>query len=56
MKAVVGLADLVNAENPVLKYLLTYKMSHDHLELFFSAVQACGGWNNNPTTRQFVAA
>jgi hypothetical protein len=20
------------------------------------AVRACGGWNNNPTTRQFVAA
>jgi hypothetical protein len=53
----VGLAeDLVNAENPVLKYLLTYKMSQDHLELFFSAVRACGGWNNNPTNRQFVAA
>ena len=52
-----GLAeDLVNAENPILKYLLTYKMSQDHLELFFSAVRACGGWNNNPTTRQFVVA
>jgi hypothetical protein len=57
INAVVGLAeDLVNAENPVLKYLLTYKMSQDHLELFFSAVRACGGWNNNPTTRQFIAA
>ena len=55
--AVVGLAeDLVNVENPVLKYLLTYKMSQDHLELFFSAVRAFGGWNNNPTTRQFIAA
>ncbi|CAB4024443.1 Hypothetical predicted protein, partial [Paramuricea clavata] len=43
-------------KNPVLKYLLTYKMSQDHLELFFSAVRACDGWNNNPTTRQFVAA
>ena len=55
--AVVGLAeDLVNVENPVLKYLLTYKMSQDHLELFFGAVRASGGWNNNPTTRQFIAA
>ena len=37
--AVVGLAeDLVNVKNPVLKYLLLYKMSQDHLELFFSAV------------------
>ena len=55
--AVVGLAeDLVNVENPVLKYLLTYKMSQDHLELFFSAVRASGGWNNNPTCRQFTTA
>ena len=30
-------------------------MSQDHLELFFSAVRASGGWNNNPTTRQFIA-
>ena len=52
-----GLAeDLVNVENPVLKYLLTYKMSQDHLELFFRAVRASGGWNNNPTTHQFIAA
>ena len=55
--AVLGLTqDLVNVENPVLKYLLTYKMSQDHLELFFGAVRASGGWNNNPTTRQFIAA
>ena len=57
INAVMGLAeDLVNVENPVLKYLLTYKMSQDHLELFFGAVRASGGWNNNPTTRQFIAA
>ena len=31
-------------------------MSQDHLELFFGAVRASGGWNNNPTTRQFIAA
>ena len=56
-EAVLGLADdLLSVENLVLKYLLTYKMSQDHLELFFGAVRACGGWNNNPTTRQFIAA
>ena len=55
--SVLGLAsDLVLREKPVLKYLLTYKMSQDHLELFFSAVRACRGWNNNPTTRHFIAA
>ena len=56
-EAVLGLADdLLSVENPVLKYLLMCKMSKDHLELFFEAVRACGGWNNNPTTRQFIAA
>ena len=57
IQAVEGLAeDLVNSEKPVLKYILTYKMSQDHLELFFGAVRASGGWNNNPTTRQFISA
>ena len=56
-KAVNGLAkDLVCGENPVLKYLLTYKTSQDHLELFFGAVRASGGWNNNPTGMQFRSA
>ena len=31
-------------------------MSQDHLELFFSAVRASGGSNNNPTFRQFTTA
>jgi hypothetical protein len=56
-EAVQGLAkDLVSGENPVLKYVLTYKMSQDHLELFFGAVRAAGGWNNNPTAMQFRSA
>ena len=29
---------LVSAEQPKLKYILTYKMSQDHLELFFCAM------------------
>ena len=39
-----------------LKYLLSYKFSQDHIELFFCAVRGRGGWNNNPTARQFKAA
>lgn len=39
-----------------LKYLLTYKLSQDHLEIFFGAVRSKGGFNNNPTARQFEAA
>jgi hypothetical protein len=47
--------ELVNKPNCPLKYLLTYKLSQDHLELFFGAVRS-RGCNNNPTVRQFTAA
>ena len=47
---------LVVGDTPALRYLLTYKLSQDHLELFFAAVRQRGGWNNNPTSGQFVAA
>lgn len=40
----------------LLIYLPIYKISQDHLELFFSSVRSKGGWNNNPTARQFMGA
>ena len=39
-----------------MTYLLTYKFSQDHIELFFSAVRGRGGFNNTPTAIQFKAA
>ena len=36
-----------------LKYVLSYKLSQDHLELFFNCVRRSCGWNNNPTALQF---
>lgn len=39
-----------------LDFLCTYKLSQDHLEIFFSAIRAKGGCNNNPTATQFQAA
>jgi hypothetical protein len=39
-----------------MKYLLTYKLSQDHLELFFCALRCRLGSNNNPTVREFIAA
>ncbi|CAH1156107.1 unnamed protein product [Phaedon cochleariae] len=36
-----------------LKYILSYKISQDHLEIFFGCVRSKGGYNNNPTARQF---
>ncbi|KAG0426164.1 hypothetical protein HPB47_026710 [Ixodes persulcatus] len=35
------------------KYIGTYRLSQDHLELFFSCVRQRGGWNNNPSAAQF---
>lgn len=34
------------------KFILTYKMPEDHLELFFGCIQARGGSNNNPNSDQ----
>ena len=36
-----------------LKYLLPYKYSQDHLEMFFSKIRRRGGWNNNPSPERF---
>lgn len=43
-------------EKNLLKFILTYKLSQDHLELFFGSIRSRGGFNNNPTARQFEAA
>ena len=48
--------DMVESPQAPLKYLLTYKLSQDHLELFFGAIRSAGGFNNNPTAQQFTAA
>jgi hypothetical protein len=39
-----------------MKYLLTYKLSQDHLELFFCALRGRLGANNNPTAQEFKYA
>lgn len=36
-----------------LQHILTYRWSQDHLEIFFSGIQATLECNNNPTVRQF---
>lgn len=46
----------VCSNEPILKYVLAYKFSQDHLEVFFSAIRSRGGHNNNPTARQFESA
>ncbi|CAI6375762.1 unnamed protein product [Macrosiphum euphorbiae] len=39
-----------------LMFLPIYKCSQDHLEIFFGAIRSHGGYNNNPTARQFHSA
>ena len=39
-----------------LKFIPTYKLNQDHIELFFGTSPSQGGYNNNPTCRQFIAA
>jgi len=39
-----------------LDFILTYKMSQDHIEMLFSAIRSRGGFNNNPSAAQFEAA
>lgn len=43
----------IKTNNPKLNFLSTYKLSQDHLEIFFSAIRSRGGHNNNPTAKQF---
>lgn len=52
MKSALKLARYV-FEQKLMTYLLTFKLSQDHLETFFSCIRRMGGFNNNPTCRQF---
>lgn len=46
--------DLV--EKAGLHFLPSYKISQDHIELFFSSIRSMRGWNNNPRSTQFKGA
>ena len=56
-KSILSIAEelLFRSDNPY-KYVLTYKLSQDHLEMFFSCVRARGGFNNNPNALQLKYA
>jgi hypothetical protein len=41
---------LARSVNP-FKYVLTYKVSQDHLELLFACIRGKNGYNNNPDIR-----
>lgn len=56
LKSALSLYDSLVVDRGQLQYLPLYKISQDHLELYFSSIRSRGGWNNNPTARQFAAA
>lgn len=43
-------------DSNIMKYMATYRLSQDHLELFFGCIRQRGGYNNNPNVIQFRAA
>ncbi|GBN12744.1 DNA transposase THAP9, partial [Araneus ventricosus] len=47
---------LIEPDESALSFLMTYKFSQDHLETFFSMIRSHGGYNNNPSAKQFKAA
>lgn len=49
-------SDLLQQDPPKMSFICTYKLSQDHVELFFGAVRSMGGFNNNPSAKQFRAA
>jgi len=48
--------DLLLSDKAGLEYLLTFRISQDHLESFFRKVGSMGAQNNNPNAIQFKAA
>jgi len=56
---VINLNSLLNLYNRYidnLQFIRTYRLSQDHIELFFGTIRSDGGHNNNPTAKQFRVA
>ena len=43
-------------EKNYMKYILSYKFSQDHIEMFFGLVRRMNGYFSNPTATQFQSA
>jgi len=53
---IINLTNIVDLFDDLQMPLYTYRLSQDHLELFFSAIRSRGGFNNNPSAYQFMHA
>lgn len=52
----IELFEFLTSRYDSFRYLNTYKLSQDHLEIFFSAMRSRSGKNDNPTAFQFKFA
>jgi hypothetical protein len=43
-------------KSDLLEFICFYKLSQDHIEIFFGIIRSHGGHNDNPTARQFKSA
>lgn len=55
-KSILNVSEEILHNNDSCKYILSYKFSQDHLEIFFSKIRGRHGFNNNPTCQQFKYA
>ncbi|CAG4936009.1 unnamed protein product [Colias eurytheme] len=46
----------INDSKPEFYFLPLYKLSQDHIEIFFGAIRSMGGFNNNPSGYTFMSA
>lgn len=60
LETLLGLCEMLIVEVPAnltrLTHFLSYRLSQDHLELFFSVIRSRNGFNPNPTCRLFISA
>lgn len=43
----------ITGRTPALKYIATYRLSQDYIEIFYGVIRRQGGYNNNPNTLQY---
>lgn len=55
-RSILDISREILKNNESFKYILAYKFSQDHLEIFFSKIRGRHGFNNNPTCHQFKCA
>ncbi|XP_031639384.1 uncharacterized protein LOC116351424 [Contarinia nasturtii] len=56
---IIGLKNIYNefvVEKHWMPFVATYRVSQDHLEMFFGATRSMNGHNDNPTVQQFSSA